>query len=207
MPINIPSLITNTGNEQALFAQAGATSGVTSLNSLTGDLTLQAVAGSIAISGIGNALTLTTTGRPQAPSTVSATGAITSTGSISAGTSLNSSGALIVGTSATIGTALTAATIGGTFMGTTTANPADLTPRQTVNFVIGNTRIQCGQAIGNGGSNYSVTYATPFTGLPIVWVTPTDGTNFSNVTSRSNTVVSGSTAAAAPVFWMAIGPA
>jgi hypothetical protein len=217
MPINIPPLITNTGNETSLYGigVAPPSGGVTTLNALDG--VVQLVASAIGTSGIVvsndtllNTISLTTSGVAQTPASVTASGAVSgasvsTVGAVSCG-SVVSTGA-IDGTAITASGALSGATLAGAFLGTTIANPADLTARQTVNIVIGNTRIQCGQAVGDAGANWTVTYATAYSGLPIVYLTPTSATNFSNVSTRSTSGAGGSTEASAPVYWLAIGPA
>lgn len=67
MPINVPALITNTGNDQPLFGAEGGSGGINSIVSMDN---------SIGISGL-SVVNLSTTGKAIAPSTVSATGAIT----------------------------------------------------------------------------------------------------------------------------------
>jgi hypothetical protein len=154
------------------YVAVGTTSGVTSFNGATGDITLQTTPSSIAITGTGSNFSLTTDARPQAPSSVAATGAV------SAGTTLSApiitgSGFGSASPATPAGTATTALTLGST--------------GQFLNNVIGNTRIQGGaiSVAANAGGG-SITFSTPFSGIPLVY-TSAAGNATTWVSSQSTT--------------------
>jgi hypothetical protein len=97
MPINIPSLITNTGNDQPLFGTGGGAGGIDSIVSTDN---------SIGVSGL-SIVNLSTAGKAIAPTTVSATGAITApslsvTGAVSSAT-VSATGAVSAGSVVSVG--------------------------------------------------------------------------------------------------------
>jgi hypothetical protein len=196
-------------NSSYYAANGSGGGGVTSFNGLTGDVVLQAVPNSIAISGGGNSLSLTTTGRPQAPTTVDATDAITSTVSVSA--------PLINAPTKLTGAIISGDGFGGinvvpvaSSSGAATLSAALGSTGQFINFVIGNTRIQAGSRSTTGNVGGSATFVSPFAGLPIVWTSLAgDGTSWVVTQSESAATFGITSALGNPnqLAWLAIGPA
>jgi hypothetical protein len=193
MPINIPPLITNTGNETSLFGSGGISpaGGVTTLNGLDGVVQILAASGT---SGIGftndvllNQIRLTTAGQAQAPLSV------TTAGVVSAGQ--------LTGAGFGLGVPTTPA-------GTACINSA-VVGVQSINFVIGNYRIQGGFAATDAvGSNVGLTWTTPFQSSPALYTATTNvaSPTASSVANPTNGVVS-SLLASTNFYWLAIGPA
>jgi hypothetical protein len=157
MPINIPALITNTGNDVSLFGAntVAPSGGVTTLNSLDGVLQLVPAAGTSGISVVSTALTntisLTTAGQAQAPSSV------TTAGVVSAGTFVGGGLGLTLPTTST----------GRATVPQTWPPPSAI---QGVNIVVGNTRIQAGNSSFSLGPTVPINFETPFSGNPAVYI-------------------------------------
>jgi hypothetical protein len=192
MPINIPALITNTGNETGIFLQGGsAPAGVSTLNGLSGVVNVGSSA-SVASSVSGQNVLLSTAGLPQAPSS------LTTAGTVSAGTFVGGGLGLTLPTTSTGRATVAAAPPSGT---------------QTVNIVIGNTRVQAGASGFALGPTIPINFETAFSGNPTVYVQ-----TYELATVLSETIwvdpltitTSSATINGTPAqffAWLAIGPA
>jgi len=219
MPINVPALITNTGNESALFGTGGGgpAGGVSTLNGLEGAVSVASSA-SVASSVSGQTISLSTAGLPQVPSSVAATG--------------NVKGATITSGTATAGVAgsITAQTsvISPIFAGAGLGNQLPSVPAgsgyigqqgnvQGLNFVIGGIRIQGGFFNTTYDSGTTINSATlplsvPFvaTSTPLVYVQNVGAAiNVVAVQSASATTLNFSCTGtqSQQFYWLAIGSA
>ena len=162
----------------------GPGGGVTSLNTLTGAVSIASSPSVNVFTAVGGPITLSTAGLAQAPLSV------TTAGTVSAGE--------FVGT----GLGLTLPTIPAG----TSCQPAQIST-QTINFVIGNYRIQGGFNGSGPPSTVTITWATPFTGACHLYAQSTNNLSPSGI--ASNGATSGTFNTLLPntnFYWLAIGP-
>jgi hypothetical protein len=215
MPINIPALITNTGNEQSLFGSGGSAPsvGVSSVNLITGNVLIASIDNTVsAISDGSQTVNLSTTGLNQYPSSVTSTGAVSGSKFTATGATVGASGsvsALTVNANVIIGSGL-GLTLPTTPAGTSTTDVSVGTNSQNFNFVLGNTRIQGGFInIAQDAGGATITFNTPFVGIPNGWATPSGQSLIWIGTINTTSMIIGipTPQPANSISWIAIGPA
>jgi hypothetical protein len=215
MPINIPPLITNTGNEQSLFGSGGSapSAGVSSVNLITGNVLIASIDNSVsAISDGSQTVNLSTTGLNQVPASVASIGAISGLKFTTTGATVGASGsvsALTVNAGAFVGGGL-GTTLPTTPAGTSTSAVSVGVSSQNLNIVLGNTRFQCGSInIASNAGSATITFNTPFVGIPNGWATPAGQVDVWIGTLNNTSMIISITnpSPANTISWLAIGPA